>query len=496
MSIRKSLATFGVIALTVAACGGSRDSTSPDTTPTSPPATAAPTSAETPTPTEAPATGDTQPVATEAPTTTEAPGETFGDLPWPCGQGDGANADDGSEVGVTSDSVTIGTGDDAGFASSPGLNHEQVDAVKAMVTKCNELGGINGRQLKLNYYDAKLFEVTTAMQSACDDGNFFLVGEGWAFDSQQEEIRLGCKLPAAPTYTVSAAFAHGDLMYQGVPNPSDETPVAGFIQFAKLLPDAVKGVGVLAANFSATTETRDKYVAVTPSLGWSYNTTDLVHNPTGEADWTPFVKQLQDAKITMLQFVGSCVPNLQQMAATMKTNGLTVPILSDSNMYETRCAEGNTDGSLDNLYMRFAYVPFEEASANKATQDYLDLLAANGGDTALLGLQATSSFMLWAKSASECGATLTRACTLENMKNTHDWTGGGLHAPADPGGNHPPLCGALLKMTGTTYERVTPTEPASFDCGDANVVKVEGTPALVAAALDENRISRQFTPAG
>ena len=46
---------------------------------------------------------------------------TFGDLASPCGAGDASGA---TQQGVTDTSITIGYGDDAGFAQSPGLNHE------------------------------------------------------------------------------------------------------------------------------------------------------------------------------------------------------------------------------------------------------------------------------------------------------------------------------------------------------------------------------------
>lgn len=41
----------------------------------------------------------------------------FGDLPSPCGPGTASGA---TQTGVTDTSITIGYGDDAGFAQSPG----------------------------------------------------------------------------------------------------------------------------------------------------------------------------------------------------------------------------------------------------------------------------------------------------------------------------------------------------------------------------------------
>ena len=54
----------------------------------------------------------------------------FGTLESPCGEGDGGPA---TEQGVTEDDIVIGYGDDAGFATSPGLSHETSDAMKAMI---------------------------------------------------------------------------------------------------------------------------------------------------------------------------------------------------------------------------------------------------------------------------------------------------------------------------------------------------------------------------
>jgi ABC-type branched-subunit amino acid transport system substrate-binding protein len=367
------------------------------------------------------------------------------------------------------------------------------DAMKALVDKCNELGGINGRQITLNYYDAQLLNVGPAIQGACDDGNFFLVGEGWAFDSNQEEIRLACGLPAVPAYTVSAAFAMGKDVFNSVPNPADETPAGAFAQTAQVLGDAVKHAGTLVANYSATQETGAKAVAAAPNYGWEWAETSLEYNIGGEPDWTPFVKQLQDAGVQTVFWSGSCLPNLQLYAQAAQANGYDAPIVTDTNHYEAKCAAANTDGALDNLYIRMSYIPFEEADVNPATKDYLDLLAASGGDTSQLGMQATSSFLLWATAASDCGAELTRACVLTNLSNTHSWTGHGLHAEDDPGGNHPPSCTVLIRLQGTEYKRVAPEEPGTYDCDPSWIAPLSGLPALDAAKLDANRISQQYS---
>jgi ABC-type branched-subunit amino acid transport system substrate-binding protein len=367
------------------------------------------------------------------------------------------------------------------------------DAMRAIVAKCNELGGINGRKIVLDYYDAAIFNVPVAMQSACDAGTFFLVGEGWSFDSNQEETRLGCNLPAVPGYAVSAAFANGRDMYNAVPNPADQQTGAFYAQIAQLFPEQVKKVAMLAGNYSATQETRDKVVEAAPKFGWQFVSTTLEYNITGESDWTPFVKQLQEAGAEVVGWVGSCLPNLQLFAQAAAANGYTPIITADANHYADTCAAANTDGALDNLYMRLVYVPFEEASVNKATQDFIDLMHEEGGDIALLGAESASAFLLWATAAQSCGQTLTRECTLSYLHDVHDWTGHGLQAPADPGGNNQLLCAMVMRLEGTKYVRASPDEPGTFACDDSWNTPITTTPALAAALLDDNRISQQFS---
>ena len=512
----RSVAAMTAIALLAGACGSDRDSADSTTTAAPVPTTAAPATTTAATTDETAAsdttaagtvetedtaeteTSETETVDTESGTSTASTDTTdpdvpmFGEAPWPCGPAEGDNKDDGSEVGVTADSITISGGDDAGYAGAPGLNHEVTDAIEALVAECNELGGINGRTINYNYFDAGIFNIGPAIQGACDAQSFFLVGSAWSFDGNQEEARLGCGLPAVPTFSVSAAFAMGKDVYQGVPNPADETPAGTFAMTSELFPEAVKKIGVLAAAFSATQESRDKVVEAAPAFGWGFSLTSLEYNPVGEADWTPFVKQLQEAGSTAVYFSGGCLPNLQLFEQAALANGFDVPVFVDANFYEADCAAANTDGAMDGMYTRMAFIPFEEADVNQATQDYVDLIEAADGDVSLLGAQATSSFLLWATAAAACGDTLTRACTLQNLADTHSWTGHGLHAETDPGGNHPPQCNITMHLAGTSYERVAPEEPGTFTCDPSWIAPITSTTALAAAQLDANRISQQF----
>jgi hypothetical protein len=153
----------------------------------------------------------------------------------------------------------------------------------------------------------------------------------------------------------------------------------------------------------------------------------------------------------------------------------------------------NATGNADDVYMRMAFTPFEQADRNEATQQYLDMVDEIGGQPSLLGAQATSAFLLWATAAKECGAELTRDCVLEQLGQITEWTGGGLHAQTNPAENLPPDCIMVLQMQGTVYEQVLPPEEGTFECDPEYATPVSPTVQAVAEAqLDADRTSTVF----
>jgi ABC-type branched-subunit amino acid transport system substrate-binding protein len=419
--------------------------------------------------------------------TTTSSSNSFGDMASPCGPATGTNAA-GTDPGVTADSVSIAYGDDAGFAQAPGLNKEMSDAIKGMISWCNSQGGINGRTVKGNYYDAKILDVNNAMTSACQGNNFFLVGEGWSLDSAQEQTRLGCGLPAVPTYTVSPQFAHGKLMYQPTPNPVDKMSVPAAFQMAQAFPDAVKKAAVMYGNYAATIDSTEKWQLASQQAGWSYLPCPQVYNIQGESDWKPFVQQLKDCGAEVVYFSGSPSPNFENVLDAAKQIGYSPKWMTEANFYDSSFAKWNTSGNGDNVYVRMAYFPFEEAGQVPAVQQYLDIVNKSGGGTSLLGAQATAAFLLWAQASQQCGNDLSRTCVLDNLSKVTDYTAGGLQAPAQVGANIPAICGMTLQMSGTAYKQIFPTTIAQMQCDPSFLVNISG-PVVDRAKLDGNRVS-------
>ncbi len=404
-------------------------------------------------------------------TDTVPSGSTFGTLASPCGPGDASGATD---RGVTDTDITIGYGDDAGYVGLPGAGHEMSDAVEALISWCNDQGGINGRQVVGTYYDAKITEVVNVITAACEAETFMLVGEGFVFDTGQEEARLGCGLPAVPAYGTSPAFANGTLTYQPEPNPIDYTQTTLAAWYAKTYPERASKVAAVSANLAASTDTLAKQKSAWPAVGVTFLDCDQTYNISGEADWKPFVQRLKDCGAEAVSFIGTANPSLENFLEAANQLDYHPDWLQEGNFYEAPFAAWNTNGWADNVYVRYNNVPFEYASQSQAMQDYMTIVEDSGGDISGLGVNAASAFLLWATAAQSCGSTLTRTCVLEELSTTDAWDGGGLSGPADVGANLPSECSLVVKLDGTSWVQANPTEGGTFDCNPDNVQPVTG----------------------
>ncbi len=414
----------------------------------------------------------------------------FGTLASPCGPG---NASGATDQGVTDTSIRIGYGDDRGFASSPGLDQEMGMAVTAFIKWCNSQGGILGRQVVGDDYDAAITQVNQVMQEACKS-DFMLVGQGFALDEAAESTRLGCNLATVPGFTVGPDVANAPEMYQSVPNPVDYLPASPFFQAAKLFPTAINKYDFLHTTLTSATEvTYTKDASAAAAAGWKLANCGVTINYYGEPNYTPFAQKFQQCGVTLIYNNLGPGPELFGMMEANYQLGVKPIYIMETNDYTTQMSAWNTAGIGNDVYVRDAFVPLEQASTNAAVGKYVSLVEGDGGKVSQLGQQAASSFLLWATEAKACGSTLTRQCMINHLSKVHSWTGGGLHTVTNPGANLPPDCGMLLKLTGTTFSQFYPTTKGQFDCNPEYQFKVPAS--AWGATLNSDRIATKFLSA-
>jgi hypothetical protein len=411
----------------------------------------------------------------------------FGTLPSPCGKGRATGATD---QGVTNTTINIAYGDDRGFSGVPGLDQEMGAAVKAMVAWCNAQGGINGRKILGDYYDAAVTNVGTVMSQACKK-DFMLVGEGFALDGVAEGTRLGCNLAAVPGFTVAPVVANAYEMYQATPNPADYSPVSSAYEVQKLFGKAkTQKAGEYNSTLSTQQASMAKAVQAYTEAGWKFLNCPFQINYNGEANYTPFVQKLQSCGAQIVYNNSTPGPTLYGALQAQNQIGFDPIWAEDTGAYTAAFAQWNTAGLGNNVYVRLSYEPLEAAKVVPAVAQYLSILKKYGGLTSQLGEQSTSSFLLWATAAKACGSTLTRQCMVNQLSKVTTWTGGGLNASGNPSKNLPPSCGLLMKLNNTKWVQAYPKKLGTFDCSSKYVVPNSGS--IVGTTLNAQRYATQY----
>lgn len=396
----------------------------------------------------------------------------FGDLEAVCQEGDAAGA---TAPGVTDSQITVGTMTDKG-SIVPGLNEEMYDTAVAFVEWCNENGGILGRDLVLSDVDVKLFDYEPVVTEACGR-DFALVGGGAVFDEDPNDVRVGCELPNIAGYVVSARGRVADLQVQPIPNPIYRINLGRYNAAKRLYPDAIDRYAIMASAIPSVSLVRDQSIEVAEGLGYEV-VYRIDYQTQGETGWANFVREMQQADVQVLEFIGQ-PQNLVQLTQEMNTAGwYPEVILLSGNFYDALYQEAGAEIA-GNLLIQSQFHPMELADDEKATQDYLDLMEQYNpsGKVALLGQQGLSSWLLFAKAATACGSDLTAECLLENARAETGWTAGGLHAPQTPGNLEPSPCYVLLDLEADGFvvnEEATQANEGIYNCDESNVFDMTG----------------------
>ena len=402
----------------------------------------------------------------------------FGDLGTVCGPAPEGVTLEATEVGVTAESIQIGTISDPGFSGRPGLNQELFDTAEAFTEWCNAAGGISGRSIELVERDAKLTEHQARMIDACDEGDFMLVGGGGVFDDQGQTERLGCGLPQIPSYVVTAAAIESDLTIQPVPNPLSSLPIGDLRWLGDKYPDATKKIGMLVLGGASTIAVADRVKEALAQLGWEV-VFEQEYNAAGEVSWRGYGEGLKSSGARGVIWLGEPV-NLAAVRKAMDEIEYHPDFVrTDANHYDNLLLSEGGD-AVDGSFIRSTIHPFLDpvlAEQNPATAQFLDVMDEYdpGGKVAYLGVMGFSGWLLFAKAAGECGADLTRDCVWEHVLAISDWDGGGLHAPQDLGADTVSACFALIEVKGGefTLADIDPDE-GIYNCDPQGVATLEG----------------------
>jgi Periplasmic binding protein len=379
--------------------------------------------------------------------------------------------------GVGSKTIHIAVFNDAANTIEPGLEAEFPQQATAFADWCNASGGINGRHIVIDNRDAALFNAAQQATAACQS-DFMAVGGGMALDQPSVPIREQCGLGQITGYVVSDA---SDLASDQV-DPSgintDSVPSGWFGALAKAYPQAVKKAGMGGQDNPSVLEPEVKYEFGAEAQGW--HIVDFPEPPITVTDWAPYVEDYQSKGVQALWPADSA--NITPFAQAMTTAGYHPAFIALGTQFANAMTQQAVaaNPSLPPVYVETSWWPLSLASQNPSTEQLVNTMHtyAKGDSVDFDDEEGAEAWLLWAKSASACGADLTVTCVLNHAAAVKNWDAGGIEAPIPSltlsnKNPQPSPCFTIMKVESTkiVYDKaITRPTQSIWNCNPKNVV--------------------------
>jgi hypothetical protein len=381
--------------------------------------------------------------------------------------------------GVTAKTINIAVFNDAANTVVPGLEAEFPQQATAFADWCNAAGGINGRKIVIDNRDAALFNAAQQATAACQS-DFMAVGGGMALDQPSVPIREKCGLGQITGYVVSNAsdLATDQVDPSGINTNTADTGWFGVL--AKAYPKAVKEAGMGAEDSPSILQSETKYEFGAEAAGWKV--VDFPEPPTTVENWAPYVEQYQQKGVQALWPADS--GNFTPFAQAMTTAGYHPAFIAlgvqFANTQTQKAVAANP--TLPPVYVETSWWPLPLASQNPSTEELVTTMHkyAKGDTIDFDDEEGAEAWLLWAQSASACGATLTVTCVLNHAAATKNWDAGGIEAPIakltlSNENPEPSPCFAMLQLTtkAIVYDKkLTHPTQSIWNCNPKNVIQL------------------------
>ena len=381
--------------------------------------------------------------------------------------------------GVGDKTINIAVFNDASNTIVPGLEIEFIQQATAFADWCNAAGGIDGRKIVIDNRDAALFNAAQQATAACQS-DFMAVGGGMALDQPSVPIREKCGLGNLSGYVVSNA---SDLATDQV-DPTglnvDSISSGWFGALAKAYPKAVKEAGMGAEDSPSILQSETKYEFGAEAQGWKV--VDFPEPPTTVENWAPFVEQYQQKGVQALWPAdsGNFTPFAQAMATAGYHPAFVLLGVQFDNTQTQQAVAANP--SLPPVYVETQWWPVAQASQNPSTEELVTTMHkyAKGDTIDFDDEEGAEAWLLWAKSASACGANLTVTCVLNHAITNKNWDAGGIQAPIanltlSDNNPQPTPCFAILQLTNKAIvydKKLTSPTQSIWNCNPKNVVQL------------------------
>src|SRR3954451_14867648 len=374
----------------------------------------------------------------------------------------------GTDVGLTSNSVTVGT-----IASTTGpvsgLFEGAFQGIKAFAAYANSLGGICRHGVQVDAAD----DGTNCgrNQNSTEDlakKDFALVGSFSLYDGCGADYIRAHNIPDFHVQLDPAAgrpASHFDIE----PGPLGYA-TGPFAYYAKKLGNKVKHVGTIYPNIPSPAAKQKGFVKAAQSQGWN-----IVYSRAGDAtetDWTQdFVKMCKTKGVQVFFTSAENAANAAKMLQNEDSAGCPaslvniIPIAYDQAFVQDAGGSKRLNGLMGwNEYSLF-FNPDEAQQIPELKNLQSWFARVNPGKPLnLYALFAWAEGLLFKQAFETAGKTINRSTLIAAARRIHKFDGNGIVSPVDPGSKSTgPNCYVLWRYASGRFSRMD-TPPGKYRC--------------------------------
>jgi ABC-type branched-subunit amino acid transport system substrate-binding protein len=366
---------------------------------------------------------------------------------------------------VTANSITVGNIADAS-GPVPGLFKGAIVGTQAYFAMINSQGGVNGRQINVNFGDGQLDCGQNKSQTQARIGSVFaFVGSFSLYDDCGSQVLAAH--PEVPDVSDALGAATQKLKNNYSTAPLGNGWRTGPLDYYKAKYGAKwSHIGAIYAN-----------VGTGPSL-WS-NTVKAINHSGGaiaraesygatDTDFTGTVIRMKGAGVQLVYVNTTDGATTARLVNALKaqSGSRDWPIIFGSTAYDAnflKQAGANANGVFDDQQFAMFFNP-DEASRVPAVAAYQTWM--NRVDKSqtkdIFSVYGWTSGELFVQALKKAGPKATRKSLIAALNTITTFDGGGLLAPANPAAKKPATCWLLTQVVNGAFRRVTPAK--GFSC--------------------------------
>lgn len=346
--------------------------------------------------------------------------------------------------GIDIDAIRIATGSDEGgrFAGRSGAT--MPDAVLAMAEHCNTLGGLAGRFIAVENFDAAVTDVPDVALRQCEE-SFALVGFGYLQESLGIETWNGCGLPRFEGWPAALLDV-------------EPRPLVAH-RWVVLTDQMAQVVAIVVPDTTAGRAEAEAAQVALFSAGFTVATVEF-YSPVVDVDWMAMGERILESGAGLVHLSGSCRGATMALTAALGRDGPT--IVTDVSSYDDGCrADAVAQGvPVEKVLLQLPFLPVQDGRKASVTGAFVEILESYGAAPTGDALLAGAAFWAFAAAIDACRTgEVTQPCVEE--RSIDAWNGAGLHPSGDNVG-----CRVVVGLDDKGFRRVFPLEPGRFSCPD------------------------------